>query len=329
MERNRVSPLQAIVAIFVVLLIGLIFLLPLLRSATTATEVALEVTATLLAPPTATLMPPTPLPATLVPATPVPTPIPPTPTLSPTPIPELPTATLEVATATVAPTDTPLPLPTVTVTDIFTATVLVQPAVPLTVSAGVTTTTPVPVQVAITPTLAAEPLAAEPTATKTSTATPEPATDLTFGFLTNRPACQMATEIVAQLLQDSYQLQIRKLAFGNVEELYANVAHQAGAKTPVDLTVCYRFPDDGKYLKELGSLLQILGSDYAQEDKARWYVMTHSSLPLSLRTERICVYELIGQLNFGAMQFPEQDAASWIKNHPSEVALMLKCSKAE
>jgi polyisoprenoid-binding protein YceI len=345
MERNRVSPIQAIVAIFVVLLIGFIFLLPLLRSATTATDtpqvVAQVATATplLLAatqpPPTATPLRPTAVPS---------------PTLSPTPIPQLaalPTPTLAVATVAitqaVTQTNTSLPLPTAT-PDIervipLTVTEPLTITEPLTVAEGLTaatlenslpTNTPTQRAVAATPTPTYTPVA-EPTVaitdTPTPTPTPEPAADLTFGYLLNQPACQMVTDIVTQLITENYQLRIRKLAFASEAELFTSLAQQEKTLTPIDITFCYRFPNDGKYLKQHGSLIQIVGNDYAQEDKIRWYVMVHSALSIPLREEQPCVYELIQLLNFETMQFSEQDADSWIRNHPDVKAELVNCKQ--
>ena len=343
MERNRVSPIQAIVAIFVVLLIGFIFLLPLLRSATKSTNtpqvVAQAATATPLllvatqAPPTLTPLPPTPLRPTAVPS----------PTLSPTPIPQLPALPTPTLGAAITQTDTSLPLPTVTLEVVSAIPLTVtDPLIitdPLTITEGSTsailenslpTNTPAqPSVVAIaTPTLAPThaPVAA-PTVAAPNTPTPEPAADVTFGYLSNRPACQMVTDIVAQLLTDNYQLRIRKLAFAAEDELYTNLAQQGKVSTPVDLTLCYRFPNDGKYLKQYGSLIQIIGSDYAQEDKSRWYIIGHSTLSTPLREKQPCVYGLLQHLNFETMKFTEQDADSWIRSHPDKVAELVGCQE--
>jgi hypothetical protein len=164
----------------------------------------------------------------------------------------------------------------------------------------------------------------EAAATVTVRPTATPSSDYVFGYLVERPGCQMMTEIAATLIEQNYGLVIATQAYTDEMDLYQSLAQQGDALPYVHLTVCHLFPLDSEYLLQFGNSLRTMGSAYAQVDSQRWHVLSHSGLA-QLRREQPCMYALLGRLDLVDLEFPLQDARAWMAQNRAAVETMVSC----
>ncbi len=310
MERNRVSALQAIVAIVVVGLIAIIFLLPVFSrfGSNGPSDVTINVIATL-APAVNTLAPPTLAPTVALPtATPaLPTAIP-SPTTSPTPIP-----VVEVSAPTPVPPVPTLPPPAPVAVALTNTNSLTQVAIALaepTVASVVTPTVVVPVA----------------TVAPVATTPPVATADFRFGYIDESATCSMATQLAQAILGAQLALQVELVHFTSKDELFAALASDSTGK--IDLTFCYNDPGDRHYLQEHVGFVLLLGGAYHRADshEGQLQVVSNAESKARIQNKYPCFYKLLRAFELG----PEQDhplaVADWLVKHSDMVQAWASCS---
>jgi hypothetical protein len=301
MERNRVSALQAIVAIVVVGLIAVIFLLPVLGRFGPNEPVDVTVNSA-----------PTVAPVVITPASP---------TLAPPIV--LPTATPALPTAIPSPTTSPTSIPVVEAAAAAPTPVPTLP--PLAPTAAVSNTNPV-TQAAIVP---AEPTAANAaiaTVAPVATTSPTVTADFRFGYIDDSVTCPMATKLVQGILTERLALQVELVHFVNKDELFAALASDNADK--VDLTFCYTDPGDRHYLQEHVGFVLLLGGAYHHADshEGQLQVLTNAQSKARIQNTSPCFYKLLRAFELG----PEEDhalaVADWLVKHNDMVQLNCGCN---
>jgi hypothetical protein len=270
------------------------------------------------APPTPTPVPPTPTP---LPPPPTPTPVPPSPTpLAPptdTPAPPPPTDTVAPAptdtvvipaTPTALPpaTDTPAPAPTDTV---------VAPAPP--------TDTPAP-PATLAPTVAPAAVAATEPVTATAT-TAQPRADFRLGYIDrNNDGCSVASNIIAKILQQNFNLTAESTAVNSADELFATLA-STNIQQRLDLTPCYIDPDDRDFLQKHFGFVILVGGAYTEINGQSHLILVNAAVKKVVQHDLPCVYNFLKQFKVDSADLNNTNADAWLASHADLVRSWTRC----
>jgi hypothetical protein len=253
-----------------------------------------------------------------------------------TPTPTLATLTGASVALAAARTDTPTltPLPTATaLPPTPTATVLAaEPATetPLateTTAPPTATETPQP-----TDTVSPTPMnTSVPTETVTTAATsppsptpaaPAPRADFRLGYVERDDQCGLVSEIMRELITQQLDFTAETVAFPTTDDLFATLA-STDAQRRVDLTVCYRDPDDRSYLQTHLGFVLLVGSAYRQVEGKNYLVLSNAAIKTTIQRDQPCLYRLLTK--FRLPDTPGPDAAGWLADHAGEIADWTSC----
>lgn len=255
-------------------------------------------------------------------------------------------STEQVALAISAPTDTPALI-------VLEPTEVQPTATPLSTSTPLPTATPAPIEPTSTPlprdsideaqpeAQAAEQSAEQPEAQSIDTkqeapteiptvpptgtpvvplATPTAQADILMGLLDRGQSCTTMTQVTARIMEEQLGVTVDFAAFSNATEMI-----EALAQHTIDITMCYKDPDDRQLMREfLGSIRQV-GSQHMAGDGYKLQLWANDAAKAEMREQTPCVLDLLEKIDFTDVDLVAGNADTLIQANRAAIAQWLEC----
>ncbi len=204
-----------------------------------------------------------------------------------------------------------------------------EPPAATATAAPLPTDTPLPALPTDTPVAPPTPAptaAAPPTQPLTSTdTTAQPRLDFRLGYLDrNNDGCAVATNIIAQILRQNFNLTAESMAVTSADELFATLA-STNVEQRFDLTPCYTDPDDRDFLQKHFGFVILVGGAYTQVNGQSHLILVNAAVKKVLQRDLPCVYSFLKQFKVDSVDLNGTDADTWLASHADLVRSWTRC----
>ena len=151
--------------------------------------------------------------------------------------------------------------------------------------------------------------------------------DFSIGYLEERIACALITEIIAEILETEFDSSTRRIAFTNTDLMYQNMAEsRQDSNLSIQLTPCFIDPADRAYLRMYNTGISLIGDAYREVETNKYYIASHLGLTPTLEFDNPCVLRFLSTLNFQDLDTVDTTAQQWITEHADLVASWSQCN---
>jgi len=154
---------------------------------------------------------------------------------------------------------------------------------------------------------------------------------VSIGWMRGHTECALMADVMALVLEQIYGRRVYVAQLADAEEMFQRLAGDAADTVEsIDLTPCFRDPEDRAFLREKGSKITLLADAYGRTAEHKLYLAAHSGLPPTLRYADRCVYEFLRNFHVGEMAsasaLDQQNAATWLADNTDRVVTWTACS---